>query len=300
MIKSLFAFCWAIAFSSSVYAWPEWVTHSGQHDDFIVGVGVGSDRISARDAALSEIVAQLSVDYSVEQTQTLTTNNSHTESNFKQSSQMNSLPFTLEGVQELEAAKSQNETALLLGIKKSTLVANLENELAILSRLSSSPSQPSQKFIWALHYGETFDMANKRLRVLQLLDGEHTALSLQLESLMAERRKALDAVSCQVIASHELAEIKSALSSSLPQSGNTRLLVKTNLKWKQANRGSQRLAQANLLLTITEAQSPFRVLHQRHLVAEGKGAGSAIAKSMALQGLETQVQAPISKWMFDN
>ncbi|MCL1059519.1 LPP20 family lipoprotein [Shewanella gelidimarina] len=299
MIKSLFAFL-AIAFSSSVYAWPEWVTHTPQYDDFIVGVGTGSDRIAARDAALSEIVAQLSVDYRVEQTQTLSTNNSHTETNFKQSSQMNSLPFTLEGVQELKAAQLDNESALLLGIKKSTLIANLENELAVVSRLSKPPSLPTQKFIWALHYGETLELANKRLRVLNLLGGENAEVSHQLESFQRERRHALDAISCKVIASNELTTIKSALSLSLPQSGNTELWVKANLKWKHAKRGSQRQAQANLQLTITETESPFRVLHQRHLVAEGTGSSTAMAKSAALQRIETQVQAPISKWMFDN
>lgn len=300
MIKSLFTFILVFAFSFSVYAWPVWVTHSPQYDDFIVGVGIGSDRIAARDAALSEIVAQLSVDYRVEQTQHLSTENSHAVSNFKQSSQMSSLPFTLEGVQELKAAQLDNESALLLGIKKSTLIANLANELAVVSRLSNPPSQPTQKFIWALHYGSTFDLANKRLRVLNLLGGENTELSHQLESLMRERRQALDAMSCQVIASHELAAVKSALSSSLPQGGNTPLWVKANLKWKYANRGSQRLVQANLLLTITETQSPFRVLHQRNLVTEGAGSSAEMAKSIAMQQLETQVQAPISNWMFDN
>ncbi|PMG27556.1 hypothetical protein BCU94_04115 [Shewanella sp. 10N.286.52.C2] len=300
MIKSLFAFFMAIAFSASVYAWPEWVTHTPNNDDYIIGVGTGSDRIAARDAALSEIVAQLSVDYSVEQTQVITTKNSHAESQFTQTSQMSSLPFTLEGVEELEAAQVDTETALLLGIKKSTLIANLENELAILSRLSPPPAKPSQKFIWALRYDETLDVANKRLRVLSLLNASNSDFYQQLDGFMAHKRQAFDSVSCQVIASHELATVKSVLSSALPQGGNTPLWVKANLKWKYANRGAKRLAQANLLLSITETKSPFRVLHQRNVVAEGVGADSAIAKSIALQQLETQLQDPISNWMFDN
>jgi hypothetical protein len=300
MIKSVFTSILVFAFSASVYAWPVWVTHPPQYNDFIVGVGVGSDRIAARDAALSEIVAQLSVDYHVEQTQLLSTENSHAISNFKQSSQMSSLPFTLEGVQELKTAQFDSESALLLGIKKSTLIANLTSELTVVSRLSPPPSLPAPKFIWALHYGSTFDLASKRLRVLNLLGGDNAELSHQLEYLMRERRHALDAMSCQVIASHELAAVKSVLSNSLPQSGNTPLWVKANLKWKYANRGSQRLAQANLLLTITETQSPFRVLHQRNLVTEGTGSSTKMAKSIAMQQLEIQVQAPISNWMFDN
>lgn len=300
MIKRFFAFVMAITFSVSVYAWPEWVMHSPQYDNFIVGVGIGSDRIAARDAAMSEIVAQLSVDYKVEQTQVITSENGHAENKFKQTSSMNSLPFTLEGIEELNFAQSDNEIALLLGINKSTLISNLTNELAVVLRLSNPPLQPSQKFIWALHYGSILDLANKRLRVLNMLGSDTQKLSNRLDFFMLERRQALEAVSCQVIASHELAVVKSALGSSLPQAGDTSLWVKANLKWKNAKRGSQHLAQANLLLTITENQSPFRVLHQRHLVTEGSGSSTEMAKSNAMQKLETQVQTPISNWMFDN
>jgi hypothetical protein len=299
MYKSIFAILLAFAYSTSVWAWPNWVTQLPQDSEYLVGVGVGDSRIAARQAAIAEIVTQLSIDYRVEQTQMLTKRLGKADSQFKQVSLLKSLPFTLEGIEELKFFQQDADFALLLGIKKNQLIKSLQTDLAILHHITQPDGDAERQFIWALQQSETFLLLNKKLRVLTLLAGEQPKIKQRLEHLLDIQNKALQAVSCDVIGNSNYSLIKSALNNALPHSGKTRLWMRPNLKWKFATKGKQTLAKARLTLKLMRSQSPFSVLIQHDIEAQAKGSSREAAKAKAIKKLLGQLSAPASVWLFD-
>ncbi|WP_394129028.1 hypothetical protein [Shewanella maritima] len=300
MMLRVIACVLAISLPLTVNATPEWVLNPPQNEEYILGVGVGSDRAEAKSAALSEIVSQLSIDFSVKQVQLISANDAVADVRFKQSSQMSSIPFSLEGIEELNSAKDEQQFALLLGIKKTTLIAGLHNRLTILSRLSPVKQNPNKRFIWALSYGQELDDANRRIRVLDLLGEDTSSYVALLTPLLKERRTALDLVTLRVIASQELAPIKSSILKSLPQTGESVLWLKANLTWKYDKQSVKPKVLANLHLTITEPEPPFKELYRHTLTAQATASSVKKAKQSAIDQLQTQVKSPISQWMLDS
>jgi hypothetical protein len=299
MYKSIFAILLAFAYSTSVWAWPDWVTQHQQDSEYLVGVGVGDSRSAARQSAIADIVTQLSVDYRVEQTQILTKRQGKADSQFTQVSQLKSLPFTLEGIEELEFFQQDAEFALLLGIKKSQLIKSLQTDLAILQHITSPTGDVERQFMWALQQSETFLLSTKKLSVLTLLAGEQPKIKQRLEQLLTQQKQALQAVSCDVIGNSHYSLIKSALNTALPHSGKTRLWMRPNLKWKFATKGKLALAKARLTLKLMRSRPPFSVLIQHDIEAQAKGSSREVAKAKAIEKLLGQLSAPASVWMFD-
>jgi len=104
MKTSLFVLLLAFACITSAQSWPAWVLQSQQSDEYITAVGIGESRLTAKQAALADIVTQLSVDVSTEQVQLSSKQNTQSTGYFQQTTSLSSLPFTLTGTEELNSA----------------------------------------------------------------------------------------------------------------------------------------------------------------------------------------------------
>ncbi|MET6760419.1 LPP20 family lipoprotein [Pseudoalteromonas sp. NCIMB_1079] len=299
MKTSIFAFLIACAFSCSAQNWPDWVTQPQKSDEYITAVGIGESRLAAKQAALADIITQLSVDASTQQTQKLTKQDNQSSNYFEQATTLTSLPFTLTGLEELDALEQNNLFALKMGVKKSILVKNLKSDLSKLSRIFAPKNNTEQRFIWALKNSGELNVATKKLAVLEHLSGPKLFIQSTLNNLLTEQAKALNAVSCDVIGANNISEIKSALNNALPHNGGTRLWVRPQIRWQYAKSNNKYSAKAILTLALTRSSTPFKVLLQQDLVAQESAATQENAKQKATNNLVHQLKAPASQWLFD-
>lgn len=299
MKASIFALLLAFACTSSAQSWPAWVAQPQQSEDYITAVGMGKSRLAAKQAALAEIVTQLSIDVSTQQTQLLRKQNNLASDYFQQVTSVNSLPFTLTGVEELNSAEHVNLFALQLGVKKSDIVKTLKSDLSVLSRVSPSDKNTEQRFIWALQHSGLLSMAAKKLTVLEYLSEPQPTIRASLNSLLAEQASALNTVTCEVIGALNAHEIKSALNDALPHSGDTLLWMRPQLRWHYAHTQQTHSAKAVLSLSLTRSTSPFNVLLQHDLSAQHSATTRDGAKQKVIQNLVQQLKAPASEWLFD-
>ncbi|MBH0021183.1 LPP20 family lipoprotein [Pseudoalteromonas sp. SWXJ133] len=299
MKTSIFAFLIAFAFSSSAQNWPDWVTQPQKSDEYITAIGIGESRLAARQAALADIITQLSVDVSTQQLQKLTKQDNQSSNYFEQATTLTSLPFTLTGLEELNALEENNLFALKMGVKKSVLVKNLKSDLSKLSRISAPENNNEQRFIWALKNSGELNVTTKKLAVLEHLSGPKLFIQSTLNNLLTEQAKALNAVSCDVIGANNISTIKSALNNALPHSGDTRLWVRPQIRWQYAKSNNKYSAKAILTLALTRSSTPFKVLLQQDLVAQESAATQENAKQKAINNLVQQLKAPASQWLFD-
>ncbi|WMS92912.1 LPP20 family lipoprotein [Pseudoalteromonas sp. HL-AS1] len=299
MKTSIFAFLIACAFSCSAQNWPDWVTQPQKSDEYITAVGIGESRLAAKQAALADIITQLSVDASTQQLQKLTKQDNQSSNYFEQATTLTSLPFTLTGLEELDALEQNNLFALKMGVKKSILVKNLKSDLSKLSRIFAPKNNTEQRFIWALKNSGELNVATKKLAVLEHLSGPKLFIQSTLNNLLTEQAKALNAVSCDVIGANNISEIKSALNNALPHNGGTRLWVRPQIRWQYAKSNNKYSAKAILTLALTRSSTPFKVLLQQDLVAQESAATQENAKQKATNNLVHQLKAPASQWLFD-
>ena len=299
MKTSIFAFLIACAFSCSAQNWPDWVTQPQKSDEYITAVGISESRSAAKQAALADIITQLSVDVSTQQLQKLTKQDNQSSNYFEQATTLTSLPFTLTGLEELNALEENNLFALKMGVKKSVLVKNLKSDLSKLSRISAPENNNEQRFIWALKNSGELNVATKKLAVLEHLSGPKLFIQSTLNNLLNEQVKALNAVSCDVIGANNISEIKSALNNALPHNGDTRLWVRPQIRWQYAKSNNKYSAKAILTLALTRSSTPFKVLLQQDLVAQESAATQENAKQKATNNLVQQLKAPASQWLFD-
>ncbi|KAA1153877.1 hypothetical protein EU510_08790 [Pseudoalteromonas sp. FUC4] len=299
MKTSIFAFLIACAFSCSAQNWPDWVTQPQKSDEYITAVGIGESRLAAKQAALADIITQLSVDVSTQQIQKLTKQDNQSSNYFEQATTLTSLPFTLTGLEELDALEQNNLFALKMGVKKSILVKNLKSDLSKLSRIFAPKNNTEQRFIWALKNSGELNVATKKLAVLEHLSGPKLFIQSTLNNLLTEQAKALNAVSCDVIGANNISEIKSALNNALPHNGGTRLWVRPQIRWQYAKSNNKYSAKAILTLALTRSSTPFKVLLQQDLVAQESAATQEDAKQKATNNLVQQLKAPASQWLFD-
>lgn len=299
MKTSIFAFLIACAFSCSAQNWPDWVTQPQKSDEYITAVGIGESRLAAKQAALADIITQLSVDASTQQTQKLTKQDNQSSNYFEQATTLTSLPFTLTGLEELDVLEQNNLFALKMGVKKSILVKNLKSDLSKLSRIFAPKNNTEQRFIWALKNSGELNVATKKLAVLEHLSGPKLFIQSTLNNLLTEQAKALNAVSCDVIGANNISEIKSALNNALPHNGGTRLWVRPQIRWQYAKSNNKYSAKAILTLALTRSSTPFKVLLQQDLVAQESAATQENAKQKATNNLVHQLKAPASQWLFD-
>lgn len=299
MKTSIFAFLIAFAFSCSAQNWPDWVAQPQKSDEYITAVGIGESRLAAKQAALADIITQLSVDVSTQQLQKLTKQDNKSSNYFEQATTLTSLPFTLTGLEELNALEENNLFALKMGVKKSILIKNLKSDLSKLSRISAPKNNTEQRFIWALKNSGELDVATKKLAILEHLSGPKLFIQSTLNNLLDEQAKALSAISCDVIGANNISAIKSALNNALPHSGDTRLWVRPQIRWQYAKSNNKYSAKAILTLALTRSSTPFKVLLQQDLVAQEGAATQENAKQKAINNLVQQLKAPASDWLFD-
>ena len=299
MKTSLFVLLLAFACITSAQSWPAWVLQSQQSDEYITAVGIGESRLTAKQAALADIVTQLSVDVSTEQVQLSSKQNTQSTGYFQQTTSLSSLPFTLTGTEELNSAEQANLFALQLGVKKSVIVNTVKADLSVLFRVSPSDKNSEQRFIWALQYSCLLSDATKKLAVLEYLSVAQPLIRTRLNTLLTDQSSALNDVACDVVGALSAHEIKSALNDALPHSGNTQLWMRPQLRWYYANSKNSHSAKAILSLALTRSSSPFKVLLQHDLHAQETGATTNAAKQKVIQNLVQQLKAPPSTWLFD-
>jgi hypothetical protein len=299
MKTSVFAFLVTFAFFCNAQSWPAWVTEVQKSDEYLIAVGIGESRLAAKQAALADITTQLSIDINTRQTQTLTKKDNTASRFFKQETTLNSLPFTLAGIEELHFVKQGNAFALKMGVKKSVLVATLKSDLSALSYLVPPAKDAEKRFVWALQNSHKLNLAVKKLAVLEHLAGLQQSIQSTLKHLLNEQSKALNAISCDVIGAFDVSEIKSALNDALPHSGDTQLWMRPQLRWQYAQNNNQHSAKATLTLALTQSSSPFRVLLQHDLHAQDSATTLENAKQKVIKNLVQQLKAPVSQWLFD-
>lgn len=300
MKTSIFAFLIAFAFSCSAQNWPDWVTQPQKNDEYITAVGIGESRLAAKQAALADITTQLSVDVNTQQLQTLKKQNNRVNNYFEQTTSLTSLPITLTGLEELNSINQNNLFALKVGIKKTTLIANLKSDLEGLERMDIPKKNAEQRFIWALQKSGELNLASKKVALLELLSGSKPFIKQTLNKLLNEQSIGLGAVACDVIGANNISQIKSALNDALPHSGSTRLWVRPQLRWQYAQSDNAYFAKANLTIVLTRSVSPFKVLLQHDISAQESASTQEIAKQNAINNLVKQIKAPASQWLFDN
>ncbi|NYR13302.1 hypothetical protein HC000_12595 [Pseudoalteromonas sp. MIP2626] len=299
MKTSIFAILLAFACTSSAQSWPDWVLQPQQSDEYITAVGIGESRLAAKQAALAEIITQLSVDVSTLQVQSLTKQNNKSTSYFEQATTLSSLPFTLTGLEQLNAVAQNNLFALKMGVKKSVIVKTLKSDLSVLSRITPPEKNTEQRFIWALQNSGLLSQATKKLAVLEHLSGSELLIKSTLNNLLTEQSIAFNAVACDVIGAISAHEIKSALNDALPHSGDTQLWLRPQLRWQYAQTTTKHSAKAILSLALTRSTSPFKVLLQHDINAQESAATRENAKQKVIQNLVQQLKAPASQWLFD-
>ncbi|GAB0109131.1 LPP20 family lipoprotein [Pseudoalteromonas distincta] len=296
---SIFAFFIACVFSCSAQSWPDWVTQPQKSDEYITAIGIGESRLAAKQAAIADITTQLSIDASTQQLQKLIKQDNQASNYFEQATTLTSLPFTLTGLEELNALEKNNAFALKMGVKKSVLAKNLKSDLSKLSLISVPKDNNEQRFIWALKHGGQLNIATKKLAVLEYISGPQLLMQKTLNNLLSEQAKALNAISCDVIGANNISEIKAALNNVLPHSGNTRLWMRPQIRWQYAKSNNIYSAKASLTLALTRSSSPFKVLLQQDLFAQESAATQENAKQKAIYNLVQQLKAPASQWLFD-
>jgi len=299
MKTSVLAFLLTFAFCCNAQSWPAWVTEVQKSDEYLTAVGIGESRLAAKQAALADITTQLSIDINTRQTQTLTKKDNTASRFFQQETTLNSLPFTLAGIEELHFLQQGNAFALKMGVKKSVLVASLKSDLSALSYLVPPAKNAEKRFIWALQNSHKLNLAVKKLAVLEHLAGAQLSIQSVLKDLLNEQSNALNAISCDVIGALDVNEIKSALNDALPHRGDTQLWMRPQLRWQYAQNNNQHSAKATLTLALTQSSSPFRVLLQHDLHAQDSATTLENAKQKVIINLVQQLKAPVSQWLFD-
>lgn len=300
MKTNIFALLVACVFNCAAQSWPDWVTKSHKSDEYITAVGIGESRLAAKQAALADITTQLSVDVNTQQLQTLKKQNNRVNNYFEQTTRLTSLPITLTGLEELNSLNQNNLFALKVGIKKATLIANLQTDLETLHQIVAPKKNVERRFIWALQVTGKLNLASKKLALLEHLSGSKPFIKSTLNKLLKAHSLALDAVACDVIGANNISQIKSALNDALPHSGSTRLWVRPQLQWQFAHTNDKYLAKANLTIALTRSASPFKVLLQHDISAQESGSTREIAKQSVINNLVKQIKAPASQWLFDN
>ncbi|MDX1729047.1 MAG: LPP20 family lipoprotein [Pseudoalteromonas tetraodonis] len=295
-----FAFLLVFAFNCSADTWPDWVTSSNKDDEYITAVGIDKSRSAAKQAAIADITTQLSIDVNTRQLQTLKKQNNRVNNYFEQTTSLTSLPVTLTGLEELNSVNQNNLFALKVGIKKATLIANLQSDLEALHQIVAPQKNVEQRFIWALKMTGELNLASKKLALLEHLSGSKPFIKSTLNKLLQAHSFALDAVACDVIGANNISQIKSALSDALPHSGSTRLWVRPQLQWQFAHTNGKYLAKANLTIALTRSVSPFKVLLQHDISAQESASTREIAKQSVINNLVKQIKAPASQWLFNN
>ena len=278
------------------FAWPEMDMQKFKDNGYIVGIGVAESRVSAKSAALAEIVSQLSVNVRVSQTHSNLKRNSATETVFKQKLEVTSLPFELVGVEEIDSSSNKNNIAVALGVKKGLLVSSLKDELNFLSKMSLPDSSVQYRFIHALENQAELNRAAKILPVLELLDGEQSKLSSTLSRLQADFEQALNQVSSQVIDNSSPSELIAAIDNKFKWNGKTLIWVKPQLNWRYASGNQIKHVQAHLAIKFTQTVSPFSTLKEYSIIVTASGDTIESAKDAAIKQLVNIVNRPIRQW----
>lgn len=299
MKTGIFAFLLACVFNCSAQSWPEWVIQQQQSNTHITAVGIGENHLAAKQAAVADIVTQLSVDVSTQQQHTLSKRNGRASENFDQTTTANGLALTLTGLEVNDSVERNGLFALKVSVEKLQLINTLSAELSALSSITPPQNSPEQRFIWALQNSNTFSLASKKLAVLEYLTGTEHSYRATLKQLLAEQTHALNNITCRVVGAQNMGGIKSALNDALPQAGNTLLWMRPQLRWQYARSGNDLSARAVLTLALTRSESPFTVLLQRDLFAQESAATQENAKQKVINNLVQQLKAPVSQWLFD-
>ena len=132
----------------------------------IMGVGVGKNKAQAHQAAVVDITSQLALSVAVKQDLVLSAKVNKTQTEFSQSSELTTLPFSLEGLEQVDIDIDGDETAILLSINKLAIVKQLQDDLNVLVNLSPPAESTVQSFIWALQYGSILNDAAVKIRIL--------------------------------------------------------------------------------------------------------------------------------------
>ena len=270
MKTSLFACFLAFTCSCAATDWPNWVSQPLKSDDYITAVGIADNRTAAKQAALADIVTQLSVDVNTQQLQLLIKTEAKASGYFEQITTVKSLPMTLTGIKELNFSQQDRKFALQIGVKKTDIVSALTSDLLVLSRLSPPNENIEQRFIWALQNTEVLSQASKKLAIVEHLSGPAVSTRSTLEYLLTQQSEALAAIACEVIGATTDHEIISALNSALPHSGSTQLWMRPQLRWQYAKKNNHHSAKGFLTLALTQNSNPFKVLLKHNIIAQGR------------------------------
>lgn len=292
------AFLLSFSGNSIANHWPDWVTQQQLNDEYLIAVGIGDSREVAKQAALADIATYLNVEVKTHQSQLHRKHGQSVQSTFEQATSITSLVMNFVGVEERRVFKSDVSTALEVVIKKSNVIDTLKSELEDLSRITVPQNSDENRFIWALKYGGSLSTARKKLAVLEYLSGHKSELKPLLLGLINEQARALANVSCQIIGSSTDHQIISALNSALPQTGETLLWMRPQIRWQYARGPNEHLAKASLTLQITRTTSPFYVLIEHTLEAKNSGPSRESAKENVINELVQQLKKPASQWLF--
>lgn len=292
------AFLLLFSGSSIANYWPDWVTQQQLNNEYLIAVGIGDSRKAAKQAALADIATYLNVEVKTHQSQLNRKIGQHVQSSFEQATSITSLVMNFVGVEEKRVFKSDTSIALEIAIKKSNVINSLKSELEELSRITVPQNSDENRFVWALKYSDSFSTARKKLAVLEYLSGHKSEFKTLLLGLMNEQANALANVSCQVIGSSTDHKIISALNSALPQTGETLLWIRPQIRWQYAQGSNEHLAKANLTLQITRTTSPFYVLLEHTIEVKNSGLSRESAQENVINELVQQLKKPASQWLF--
>ncbi len=295
MLKHLIGLALLLA-TTYAFAWPEWDMQKLKFDDYIVGLGVADSRANARTLALAEIASQLSVSVSVKETQSSFKHGTIVDTKFNQSIQTSSLPFKLVGVEVLKTASKENKTAILLGVKKSTLVNTLNESISDLTSLAIPDTSAEYKFIHVIESTPELHRKSQMLQVLEFLEGNKLSFRADLNKLRQEHLQVLNDISCQIIANSTPKSIVTAIDNKLTCNGKTRLWIKPQLNWRLSTYEQVKHAQANLNIKFTRTINPFNTIKEYNIVAVASSKSIDIAKEEAVTQLVIKLNQPIHQW----
>ncbi|WP_417664010.1 hypothetical protein [Pseudidiomarina donghaiensis] len=288
--------------------WPQWVfaPTSDYPDTHLYGLGFGASKSAARQHALAEVVLQISTDVQVLQRSVMARAKSNdavtVRDDFEQRSAIEALGVKVESIEEQRAAALQSpdgiEFAVLLAVPKEAIISSLHDQVRPFESLAFPYDDETAQLLWALQYRQQILDALRLERAMAALGGGQPMLRMQLEQLQRDVQSVWQVAGVRVIADRTLTSLVGGLSAQLPSAANDRLWVRLTQKKQTANKGNQFFERREVVVHVSPASTPTKVLQQQTLRAVGKGNSASQAEQDAEQQILDLLDRPLSVWLF--
>lgn len=294
--------------ANTMAQWPQWVfaPSSDYPDTHLYGLGFGASKKAARQHALAEVVLQVSADVQVLQRSVLARSKTNTDvtvrDDFEQRSAIEALGVNLESIEEQRAAALQSpegtEFAVLLAVPKEAIIQSLHDQVRPFESLAFPYDDETAQLLWALQYRQQILDALRIERAMAALGGGQPMLRMQLEQLQRDVQSVWQVAGVRVIADRTLTQLVGGLSAQLPSAPQDRLWLRLTQKKQTARQGGQYFERREVVVHVSPASTPTKILQQQTLRAVGQGQTPSQAEQDAEQQILTLLDRPLSVWLF--